>query len=537
MSVYKELGTKLKNFISTKTEEVDDKVEAIDKHERYVNTDLDSCFCKLAEDYTPIAGDYVPFTKISGSFEVTNGRVMVKSGQRVQINVSMSYYLESNIANILYEIKDYTNDICITNMHPHYDSTYEYDFTSNCQYTNNTDKDCEIGVYVYAVYQSDNLIKTLTTMTIQEIGRQIVIDPVEHINESHGIEDTPVGHIIAHMGTIAPKHYLICDGTEYNITDYPYLPQHIEDNFGSINFFGGDGETTFAVPDLRGEFLRGTGVNSRSNQGNGSSVGTHQDATEHINIEFYQDAVNKYRFTPAFEENTKGTTRYSKKRDTVIINGKYTCDNIILNNARTWNNSPSFYTSRPTNTSVLYCIKYEPTYFMNTYNTNYMQTNMYSEEEKVVGCWTNGKPIYRKVIPFTFPTSPNVTVFKNVLPEDMEFLVSIRGKSSGINQTNSNMDVFRDFPFYLSANDYVSIYVNYRNIYLYAGSDVISWNATNSSVFIVEYTKSTDEKNSFTTDMIKDYVVHDDAQIAEMRKEINELKAIVESLQTSTLSI
>ena len=131
-----------------------------------------------------------------------------------------------------------------------------------------------------------------------------------------------------------------------------------------------------------------------------------------------------------------------------------------------------------------------------------VQYDEYSTDETIVGKWINGKPIYRKVIPFTFPTSSGLTEFKNVLPEDMEFLVSIRGKSSGINQYDSNMDVFRDFPFYLSLDDYVSIYVNYRTITLYAASGVISWNATNSSVFIVEYTKSTDAENSFTTDMI-----------------------------------
>ena len=131
-----------------------------------------------------------------------------------------------------------------------------------------------------------------------------------------------------------------------------------------------------------------------------------------------------------------------------------------------------------------------------------VQYDEYSTDETIVGKWINGKPIYRKVIPFTFPSSSGLTAFENVLPEDMEFLVSIRGKSSDINQNDSNMDVFRDFPFQLSSNDYVSIYVNYRTITLYAGSNVVSWNATNSSVFIVEYTKSTDAENSFTTDMI-----------------------------------
>ena len=90
---------------------------------------------------------------------------------------------------------------------------------------------------------------------------------------------TPVGEIINYMGTIVPEHYLECDGKTYNITDYPILAEHIKTNFGSYNKFGGDGTTTFAVPDLRGEFLRGSGINNHANQGNGSAVGTHQDGT------------------------------------------------------------------------------------------------------------------------------------------------------------------------------------------------------------------------------------------------------------------
>ena len=39
----------------------------------------------------------------------------------------------------------------------------------------------------------------------------------------------------------------------------------------------GDGVTTFKVPNLLGEFLRGTGTNSYTNQGSGANVGVHQD--------------------------------------------------------------------------------------------------------------------------------------------------------------------------------------------------------------------------------------------------------------------
>lgn len=70
---------------------------------------------------------------------------------------------------------------------------------------------------------------------------------------------TPVGEIISYMGTISPPNYLICDGAEYQISDFPYLTHHFIENFGTVNYFGGDGKLTFAVPDLRGEFLRGMG--------------------------------------------------------------------------------------------------------------------------------------------------------------------------------------------------------------------------------------------------------------------------------------
>jgi len=43
------------------------------------------------------------------------------------------------------------------------------------------------------------------------------------------------------MDTTAPKNYLICDGTEYGLTDYPALTQHFKNQFGVENYFGGHG--------------------------------------------------------------------------------------------------------------------------------------------------------------------------------------------------------------------------------------------------------------------------------------------------------
>lgn len=61
---------------------------------------------------------------------------------------------------------------------------------------------------------------------------------------------TPVGTIIPVMSNHAPAHYLICDGSLYNIEDYLFLAKHFEEEYGNMNYFGGNGTTNFAVPDL-----------------------------------------------------------------------------------------------------------------------------------------------------------------------------------------------------------------------------------------------------------------------------------------------
>lgn len=183
---------------------------------------------------------------------------------------------------------------------------------------------------------------------------------MEYKNKAVG---TPVGEIISYMGTIAPANYLICDGSVYQIADYPYLAQHFVDNFGKANYFGGDGVDTFAVPDLRGEFLRGTGANAHYKQGAGSGVGGHQDATQIQNV--FMEASNKRIYAFGASGYASGTVI---NQDSVIATragqGSYNAD------AQNGNTSTqiSIYTPRPTNTSVLYCIKYQPTYWITPTN-------------------------------------------------------------------------------------------------------------------------------------------------------------------------
>ena len=62
----------------------------------------------------------------------------------------------------------------------------------------------------------------------------------------------PAGTISAFGGKTAPSGWLLCNGQLVNRADYPALFAAIGTTYGI-----GDGSTTFAIPDLRGRFVRG----------------------------------------------------------------------------------------------------------------------------------------------------------------------------------------------------------------------------------------------------------------------------------------
>lgn len=76
----------------------------------------------------------------------------------------------------------------------------------------------------------------------------------------------PVGTIHAYAGTNLPPTWLFCDGQPLLRADYPELFAVIQASWGQ-----GDGSTTFNLPDLRDQFLRGASdsrqVGSRESDG------------------------------------------------------------------------------------------------------------------------------------------------------------------------------------------------------------------------------------------------------------------------------
>lgn len=188
----------------------------------------------------------------------------------------------------------------------------------------------------------EKLTKTVTPQVLEDFYNDKILPYLNGMGN-------PTGSIISFMGNNAPFGYLKCDGTVYNISSYPDLANFFKTEFGSKNNFGGNGTTTFAVPDLRGEFLRGTGTNSHTNMGSGANVGVHQDGTEHNRQ--YIDGTNAY----TYYDNSQGNTPIGQD-SFISLSSSF---NLKATTAKTTTSKQNeLFTSRPTNTSVLYCIKY-----------------------------------------------------------------------------------------------------------------------------------------------------------------------------------
>lgn len=165
-----------------------------------------------------------------------------------------------------------------------------------------------------------------------------------------GTRGVPVGTVINFFGDSSPDGYLACDGAEYNKADYTALSAHLA-ALSTASQYAGSTSDKFKVPDLRGEFLRGSGTNSHSNQGSGSTVGSHQDATAvDGNYQNVSDKVLRVGQVSAWN----GGNRNGDSDLTVEGFTQY-----FTSSAQTINESNyTLQTVRPTNTSVMYCIKY-----------------------------------------------------------------------------------------------------------------------------------------------------------------------------------
>lgn len=112
-----------------------------------------------------------------------------------------------------------------------------------------------ITAFAKTVLDDADAASVLTTLGISSFTQTQVL-PLADINALKillGITDiVPPGMVQYYAGTTAPSGWLVADGSAISRTVYNALYTAIGETFGS-----GDGSTTFNIPDLRGEFIRG----------------------------------------------------------------------------------------------------------------------------------------------------------------------------------------------------------------------------------------------------------------------------------------
>jgi len=173
-------------------------------------------------------------------------------------------------------------------------------------------------------------------------------------SEDIAVSDTTiVGQVAFFAMETAPSGWLKANGALLNRTTYAVLFAKIGTIFGV-----GDGSTTFQLPDLRGEFIRGWGNNGSVDSDR--AFGTYQQyAIE--NITGQSNFGDNQNNTGALVNNTHGAF-YSADHNGVWYQD-YNPDLNSLNNGRTlvFDASRVVKTAletRPRNIALLACIKY-----------------------------------------------------------------------------------------------------------------------------------------------------------------------------------
>lgn len=288
-----------------------------------------------------------------------------------------------------------------------------------------------------------------------------------------GPDGSPIGTIISYMGKTAPKDYLVCDGSIYGLSDYPDLAKFFTKQFGSSNYFGGDGAVTFAVPDMRNLFLRG--YHGEGEEQLSGDIGVKQEATEIPAIRVGENqAIGVISPKPAINylkpENIDSPGRYTQSQYAYSTpNGSGGNSDLVYPHAS--------YTVRPVNMAVLYCIKAAE---------SFQAQDVYSMEERRIGTWIDGKPLYRKTFVGVAPNAPNGAEIADISALSLGTIAN----GYGWIDTNTS-DGAMYIPYTIDTSNVCYVYIgNDKNglMILTRGSSFIGKNFW----YTIEYTKATD---------------------------------------------
>lgn len=152
------------------------------------------------------------------------------------------------------------------------------------------------------------------------------------VNQNSG---NPVGTVITFASVTPPNGYLVCDGAVISRVQYSNLFSIIGETFGT-----GDGSTTFKIPNLRGEFIRGF------DGGRGLDIGR---AFGSVQLDSFREHGHNMKFT-----NSQSNTNYNNSTGSFMLNTSYLSAFTELSSLEKTGGTET----RPRNIALQYCIKY-----------------------------------------------------------------------------------------------------------------------------------------------------------------------------------
>lgn len=150
------------------------------------------------------------------------------------------------------------------------------------------------------------------------------------------VESVPAGAVQAFAMATPPSGWLKCNGAALSRTTYSTLFAAIGVVFGA-----GDGSTTFNIPDLRGEFVRGL------DDGRGVDIGRTMGSSQADSFKSHTHTADGWSAAQTFSVYDG------------IIDGSYNAGGVDRNYVQNPVTSATGDTeTRPRNIALLYCIKY-----------------------------------------------------------------------------------------------------------------------------------------------------------------------------------
>jgi len=130
----------------------------------------------------------------------------------------------------------------------------------------------------------------------------------------------------------------------------------------------------------------------------------------------------------------------------------------------------------------------EDIYDMNIVETKYAISDQYSTDEKIIGTWVDGKPIYQKTISYDNSSSNPTIIDVTDLNIDRFIYYSF---STGVSSEGYNQGTG---PYYNSSSDYLNVYLDTSQssklqLYIRRGD---YWFKTKNGYITIQYTKTTD---------------------------------------------